>query len=336
MSKIYTIAEIGQAHEGSLGMAHAYIDALNPTGVDAVKFQVHIAEAESSIHEPFRLKLSSQDATRLDYWKRMEFTRDQWNELKKHCEDTGLDFIASPFSNLAVSLLQAIGTEKYKVGSGEINNMLLMKRLAETKKEIILSSGMSSLSELDDTIRFMKTQQNKLSLLQCTTAYPTHPTQWGLNVIDVFKKRYNLPIGFSDHSGDIFACVAAACAGAEILEFHTVFDKRMYGPDTNSSITMDQVKMLVKGVRDIEIAFQNPCDKADTTDFEEVKSIFEKSLAVNKNKFKGERLHYEDLEAIKPRGFGISPQRYAQIIGKRLSIDLKQWDFITENALYEA
>src|SRR5680860_1878673 len=109
------IAEIAQAHEGSIILAHSYIEALSKTGVEAVKFQVHIAEAESSIHEPFRVKLASKDKTRFDYWKRMEFTLQQWKELKKHCDEAGVEFLASPFSNAAVDLLEEVGVKRYKI-----------------------------------------------------------------------------------------------------------------------------------------------------------------------------------------------------------------------------
>jgi len=201
--KPYLIAEIAQAHDGSLGILHSYIDAVAKTGVQAIKFQMHIAEAESSIHEPFRIKFSKEDATRYDYWKRMEFSLDQWKEIKKHCDDAGLDFICSPFSNLAVDWLEEIGVHTYKIGSGEVNNLLLLEKIAQTGKPVIISSGMSSFAELDETVNFLKSKNTQFSILQCTTAYPTKPEQYGLNVIGELKKRYDVPIGFSDHSSKI-------------------------------------------------------------------------------------------------------------------------------------
>ncbi len=329
MPDIYIIAEIAQAHDGSLGMAHAYIDALATTGVDAIKFQVHIAEAESSVYEHFRVKFSFQDKTRMDYWKRIEFTRDQWAELKRHCTSKKLDFIASPFSNTAVDLLQSIGVDKFKVASGEVSNKLLLKHLSGTGKEIFMSSGMSSMAELDDSVGFLMNRSTKLSLLQCTSAYPTHPSQWGLNLISHFRERYQIPVGFSDHSGDIFACLAAVSHGAELIEFHTVFDKRIFGPDTTSSITVDQAAMLVTGARQISQALQNPVDKNNLTDIIGIKQIFEKSLAVNQNLPAGHLLTFDDLEAKKPRDRGISADKYEQIIGRQLSRDLRQWEFLT-------
>ncbi|GJM33440.1 MAG: N-acetylneuraminate synthase [Saprospiraceae bacterium] len=329
------IAEIGQAHDGSLGTAHAYIDAVASTGVDAIKFQTHIAEAESSEFEPFRIKFSLQDSTRIDYWKRMEFTLEQWKGLKKHCEEVGLEFISSPFSNAAVDLLENIGVQRYKIGSGEVNNWLMLKKIARTQKPIILSSGMSSFEELDQTVNFLKPFGNSLSILQCTTAYPTLPQQWGLNVIADLKQRYRLPIGFSDHSGNIPACLAAAALGADLFEFHVVFDKRQFGPDTAASITIDQTKELVQGICAIQTALQHPIDKTDNSAFGSLKNIFEKSLAVNKSLPLGHVLGFNDLEAKKPSGKGMPANRFEKVIGKALNKDLQKWSFLNESDIDE-
>ncbi len=322
------IAEIGQAHEGSLGIAHSYIDALAETGVDVVKFQTHIAEAESSIFEPFRVKFSYEDTTRFDYWKRMEFTIEQWAGLKKHCEDKGLEFMSSPFSNAAVDLLERVGVQKYKIGSGEVSNFLMLEKIARTGKAIFLSSGMSSFTELDATMHFLKPFGNNISILQCTTAYPTQPTQWGLNLITELKTRYNLPVGFSDHSGDIYAGLAAVTMGASILEFHVVFDKRMFGPDTPASLNLDQIKQLVKGVRQLETALSVTVDKEQNEHFQPLKAIFEKSLAVNKNLSVGHSISVDDLEAKKPKGYGINAMDFQIIIGKKLKRSLSAWEFL--------
>lgn len=335
MSRSFIIAEIGQAHEGSLGIAHSYIDALAGTGVDAVKFQTHIADAESSSHEPFRVKFSYEDNTRMDYWRRMEFTADQWAGLKLHCEEKNMEFLSSPFSNAAVELLDKIGVSRFKVGSGEVNNLLMLQRIAETGKSIILSSGMSSFDELDKTINFLKKFKNSLSVLQCTTSYPAKPEEWGLNVLGELRERYNLPTGFSDHSGDIFACLAATTLGADILEFHATFDRRIFGPDTSSSLTIDQISLLVKGVRDIETAKGNMVNKGDNSKFAPLKSIFEKSLAVNKDLEKGHIVTLGDLEAKKPKQYGINAEDYTRVIGRSIKRSMNKWEFLTEKDINE-
>lgn len=328
MSNPYIIAEIGQAHEGSLGIAHSFIDALASTGVDAIKFQMHIAEAESSEFEPFRVKFSYEDETRFDYWKRMGFTLEHWKELKKHCDEVGLEFLCSPFSNLAVDWLEEIGVKRYKIGSGEVNNLLILERISQTGKPIILSSGMSSFDELDATVAFLKSKNNDFSILQCTTAYPTQPEQYGLNIIQELKSRYNVTVGYSDHSTKIETCIAATALGAEILEFHVIFDRKQFGPDSKSSLTIDETASLVSAVKNIKTALANPIDKNNNAKFSDLKQIFEKSLALNKNLPKGHILTFSDLEAKKPKGYGIDALKFRDVIGKKLTFDKNQWDFL--------
>lgn len=329
----YIIAEIGQAHEGSLGILYSYIDALATTGINAVKFQMHIAEAESSEYEPFRVKFSLEDETRYAYWKRISFSFIQWKGIKQHCDVLGLDFICSPFSNLAVDWLEELGVTQYKIGSGEVNNFLILKKIAQTGKPIIVSSGMSSYEELDQTVAFLKERNVDFSILQCTTAYPTMPEQYGLNVIQELKDRYNVPIGFSDHSARMETCIAATALGAKILEFHVVFDRQLFGPDAKSSLTIAETKGLVIAVRNIATALSHPIDKNNNQNFANLKQIFEKSLAVNKDLPLNHILSLDDLEAKKPKGYGLDACRFQEIIGKTLNKELKQWDFVNEEDL---
>ena len=329
------IAEIGQAHEGSLGIAHSYIDAMALAGVNAIKFQTHIAEAESSKFEPFRVKFSYEDDTRFDYWKRMEFSEDQWVGLKIHCDELGIEFLSSPFSLAAIDLLERVGVKRYKVGSGEVNNHLMLEYLAKTGKPVLLSSGMSSFEELDDSVALLKAFDTPLSIFQCTTSYPTQPENWGLNVIDDLKQRYGVPVGYSDHSGDIFACLFAAAQGAELFEFHAVYDRSMFGPDAKSSLTPAEVSKLVKGLRQYEQSLLNPVDKSSNSQYSELKGIFEKSLAVNKDLPAGHVLRLEDLETKKPKGKGINAAEFQKILGARLARPLSKWEFLNKTDLDE-
>ena len=326
--RVKLIAEIAQAHNGSLATAHQYIDALANTGIDAIKFQTHIAEAESSIYEPFRVKFSKQDKTRFDYWKRMEFSLEQWVDLKQHCDEVGLEFMSSPFSNAAVDLLEQVGVKTYKIGSGEVNNFLLLEKIAQTGKSIILSSGMSSFDELDKTVEFLKSKHVEFSILQCTTSYPTKPEEYGLNVIQELKSRYHVPVGFSDHSAKIETSIAAVVLGVDILEFHAVFSRNDYGPDVTSSLTIEDIKMLSEAIRNIEKAQRHPVDKSDNSKFSELKSIFEKSLAINKDLKTGHIIEFSDLEAKKPANKGIPASNFETTIGKQIIKSMKQWDFL--------
>ncbi len=325
------IVEIGQAHEGSLGILHSYIDAIADTGANAIKFQTHIAEAESSALEPFRINFSYEDASRFDYWKRMSFTKEQWIGIKQHCDEKEIEFISSPFSQAAVDLLESINVQRYKIGSGEVNNFLMLEKIAKTGKPIILSSGMSSYEELDKAVQFIGEFGNDLSILQCTTSYPTPAERIGLNVIGELKQRYpDHEIGLSEHTGRIATCTAAIALGASILEFHAVFDRRMFGPDAASSLTIDEVKELVTAVRFLEKALQHPIDKTDIGPYVELKKIFEKTLAINKDLKKGHVLTFDDLEAKKPALQGIAASSFRSVLGRKLSKDKQQFEFLKE------
>jgi N-acetylneuraminate synthase len=265
----------------------------------------------------------------------MEFPLEQWKSLKQHCDDVGLEFMSSPFSNAAVDLLEEVGVKSYKIGSGEVTNLLLLEKIAQTNKPVILSSGMSSYEELDKTVAFLKLKQVAFSILQCTTSYPTKPEQYGLNVIKELKSKYQVPVGFSDHSAKIETCIAAVTLGAEIIEFHAVFNKSMFGPDVSSSLTIQEIKKLVSSIRNIESALEHPIQKNDNTSFKDLKTIFEKSLAVNKDLEKGHILKFTDLEAKKPANKGIAAKEFETVIGKKIKRDLKQWDFLTIDDINE-
>lgn len=330
MSKeVFIIAEIAQAHDGSLGILHSYIDALSKTGINAIKFQTHIADAESSLLEPFRVNFSYEDATRFAYWKRMSFTLEQWHGIKKHCDEVGLEFMSSPFSQAAVDLLEEVGVQRYKIGSGEVTNFLILEKIAKTGKPIILSSGMSSFAELDEAVQFITSFGNDLTVMQCTTSYPTPAEKVGLNVIPELIQRFpNATIGLSEHTGKIYSCIAATALGAKALEFHAVFDRRMFGPDATSSLTIDEITQLVEGVRSIEASLNNPIDKTDNSEYSSLKKIFEKTLAVNKDLIAGHVLSFNDLEAKKPAKQGISATEFRNVIGKTLKVEKTKYDFL--------
>ncbi|MCC6818884.1 MAG: N-acetylneuraminate synthase family protein [Bacteroidia bacterium] len=328
-TSVEIIAEIAQAHDGSLGIAHSYIDAIAETGVDTVKFQMHIAHAESSSFEQFRVNFSYEDKSRYDYWDRMGFEFEHWVGLKKHCEDKGLNFLCSPFSMKAVEWMENLEVDRYKIASGEVNNLLMLEAIAKTGKKILLSSGMSDYSELLNASSFIANHGGNLdAVFQCTTAYPTPPDKYGLNVIPELKTHFNAKVGLSDHSGEIYAPLAATVLGAQLLEMHVVFDKKMFGPDASSSLTINDFKQLVDGVRKIEIALNSPVEKNTTDQFKEMKLLFGKSLSMKRSIKAGETLKFEDLETRKPGNMGIKASDYSNVIGKVIQKDLLEGDFI--------
>lgn len=312
------IAEVAQAHDGSLGTAHAFIDAIAGTGADAVKFQTHIAGAESTPDEPWRVKFSPQDATRFDYWKRMEFTEEQWIGLKRHADESGLIFLSSPFSFEAVDLLNRIGTAAWKIPSGETANVPMLDHMISTGLPIILSTGMSPLSEVDFAVNRVKERDVPLAILQCTTAYPCPPEKVGINMIAFFKRRYDCSVGLSDHSGTIYPGLAAAAIGIQVLEVHLTLSREMFGPDVPASITTDELRQLVKGIRFIEKMMANPVDKeAMAQDAKELRNMFTKSIVARRNIEAGTILTHNDVTLKKP-GTGIPAAHLPKIVGRRL------------------
>lgn len=312
------IAEVAQAHDGSLGMAHAYIDAIADTGADAVKFQTHIAAAESSPAEPWRVAFSKQDATRYQYWQRMEFTEEQWAGLAQHARDRDLIFLSSPFSVEAVELLNRIGMPAWKVASGEVNNPLLLESMIATGHPILLSSGMSRYSEMDEAVEAIRRGGNHLAIFQCTTAYPTAPEDVGLNILGELAERYRCPVGLSDHSATIYAPLAAVTLGAAIIEVHATLSRRMFGPDVPASLTIEELTSLVSGTAFISKAISCPVDKeARASGLEELRRTFGKSLWPRTAIAEGTILSNEHLCAKKP-GTGIPAADVRQVVGSQL------------------
>jgi N-acetylneuraminate synthase len=327
----YIIAEIGQAHDGSLGTAFAYIDAVAEAGVNAVKFQTHIANEESTKHEQFRVRVFPQDKTRYDYWKRMEFSKSQWKELRNYTIEKGLDFLSTPFSEAAVKLLDELDVPAFKVGSGDTTNEVLLDSMVKTGKPILISSGMSSYDELTNSIDKIKKAGSKCAVFQCTTSYPCNPEDIGYNVLEEFKSRYAVPVGLSDHSGTIFPSLASVALGVDMIEVHAVFSKRCFGPDTKSSLTIEELTELVKGVRFIEKGLLQPVDKNSAAEERaETKKIFSRSAFFIKDKKSGEILTADDFAMKKPGG-GLDLDMAKSLIGRELKVNKYFDDYLTED-----
>jgi len=330
---VFIIAEVAQAHDGSLGAAHAYIDAAADAGVDAIKFQTHIASAESTAQEPFRAKVFPQDKTRYGYWKRMEFSPEQWRELADHARQRGLVFLSSPFSFEAMDILLDCDVGAWKVASGEVCNTPMVRRMAETGLAVLLSSGMSGWDELDRVTGMLVEMDAAFAVFQCTTAYPCPPEAWGLNLVPQMIGRYGCPVGLSDHSGTIAPCLAAVTLGASLLEFHVTFDRKMFGPDVPASLTFEQAAEMVDSVRRLSRALSSPVDKdAQAAVAQPLREIFTKSVVPARALAAGTVLSADDL-ALKKPGTGIPAGKYDEVIGRRLRRDVEADELISMDDL---
>jgi N,N'-diacetyllegionaminate synthase len=329
----WVVAEVAQAHDGSFGMAHAFIDAIAHAGADAVKFQTHIAAAESTTAEPWRVKFSPKNETRYEYWKRMEFAEEQWHTLKRHAGERSLAFLSSPFSIEAVEILKRVGVAAWKVASGELSNGPMLDRMLATGQPMILSSGMSTWDELDAAVAKVQATGHDLTVLQCSSIYPTPPEKLGLNLLAQLRTRYGCKVGLSDHSGTVFAGLAAAALGADMIEVHVTFSREAFGPDVSASLTLGELRELVDGVRFIRNSLAHPVDKDGMAgELAPLRRLFTKSIAALMDLPSGAALNESNIGLRKP-GTGLRADRLPGVYGRKLRRPLAAGTLITEDDL---
>lgn len=318
MTKVQIIAEIGSVHDGSFGNAIKLIEAAAKCGADVVKFQTHIAEAETLPNAPMPSYFRGEP--RMDYFRRTGFSMGQWRELKAVCEANDVSFLSSPFSFEAVDLLEQLDVDAYKVPSGEVSNIPLLEYLAETKRPVLLSSGMSDWSEVDAAVAAL-VGGGPVTVMQCSSAYPCPPEQVGLNVLAEMRARYGLPVGYSDHTTGPAAPLAAVTLGAAVIEKHFTFSRLMYGSDAANSMEPADFTLMCKHIREIERMLASPVNKGDAGAYGEMKRIFEKSIVTAGPLAAGTTITLRDLAFKKP-GDGIPAAEYPNIVGKRLVREL--------------
>ncbi len=312
---VFIIAEVGSVHDGSFGNALKLIEAAAACGVDAVKFQTHIPEAETLPDAPMPPYFKGEP--RFAYFKRTGFTLEQWKELKAHCDARDVMFLSSPFSEEAVDLLEEVGMEQYKIPSGEVTNIPMLEKIARLGKPVVLSSGMSSWEELDRAVEVIQRHGAPLTVLQCTSEYPCPYEKVGINVMLEMKRRYGVPVGLSDHTLTNYAVFAAVTLGAAVIEKHFTFSRLMYGSDARHSLEPDEMRDLVQGVRAIETMLAHPVEKR-AEPYREMKEIFEKSMVAAVDIPAGTVLTRE-MVAFKKPGTGISAARLDEFVGRKVA-----------------
>lgn len=333
INSVWIIAEVGSVHDGSFGNAKKLIELAAECGADAVKFQTHLPQAETLRDAPMPPYFKGEP--RYEYFSRTGFTPDQWAMLAEHARNQGIEFLSSPFSIEAVDLLEQIGMAHYKIPSGEVTNIPLLTRVGETGKPVLLSSGMSSWCEMDAAISAVRCFHDRLLVMQCTTSYPCPVERVGLNILDEMHTRWGLPVGYSDHSLDNYACFAAVARGATVIEKHLTFSRKMYGSDAPHSAEPAQFSDLVKGIRDISAMLRHPVDKDDLVPYSEMKQIFQKSIVAIQDIPDGAVIRREMLGFKKP-GAGIPPGKVEELIGRRTCRFVSQNTMILEEYLEQS
>lgn len=328
---VLVIAEVGSVHDGSFGNAQKLIEVASQCRADAVKFQTHIAAAETLRNAPMPAYFEGEP--RYEYFERTGFRREQWQALKSYCHEKEIEFLSSPFSIEAVELLESIDVSRYKIPSGEVSNLPLLVVIAQTGKPVLLSSGMSSWAELDEAVNTILRHHSQLTVLQCTSEYPCPYEEVGLNAMLEMRDRYGLPVGLSDHTLTPYASLAAVVLGAAVIEKHLTFSRRMYGSDARHSLEPHEFAELVTGIRAVETMIASKVDKdATAVRLQEMKNIFEKSVVSLADISAGTVITAEMVGVKKP-GTGIPARRLRGVIGRCLLRDIAKDTILQEEDL---
>jgi N,N'-diacetyllegionaminate synthase len=332
-NKTFVIAEAGVNHNGSLKKALKLIDAAVSAGANAIKFQTFKPENLATEYAPkakYQKHKSQKKETQLQMLKKLEFTDSMHEACFKKCKKKKIIFISSAFDIESLCYLKKFKLSYYKVPSGEIINTPYLEVLGKLRKKIILSTGMSSISEIKKAIKTLSingTKKKNITLMQCTSAYPAPYDEINLNTIATLKNIFKLNIGFSDHSLGIQASIAAVALGAKVIEKHLTLNKKLKGPDHRASLDPKEFKFMVQSIRIIEKTLGDKRKKITKTEKKNI-SIIRKSIVAKKNIKKGERFTKENITTKRPAE-GLSPINWKNVIGRKATRNFNYDDFIS-------
>jgi len=328
--KTFIIAEAGVNHNGSVSLAKKLIEVASHAGADAIKFQTFVAEEGISIHAPkadYQTKLTPENETQIEMIKRLELSYDAHVELIAHCRTHGIEFLTTVCDIKSVYLLDEFDLPLYKIASCDIVNIPLLRQIARRKKKVILSTGMSTLAEVDQAVRELeKNGVADIVLLHCTTEYPCPSEEVNLYKMVTLKNTFGLPVGFSDHSEGITASLAAVALGAEVLEKHITTDRSLEGPDHKASIAPDTLSSMVEAVREVEKNLGSYNFSPTASEMRNLEVMRRKIVAAREIK-KGENFSLDNIAFKRAEG-GITPNYCDLIIGKAASKNYQQDDII--------
>jgi len=322
----FIIAEAGVNHNGSIEKAKKLIDAAVEAGVDAVKFQTFNTDKLVTKNAPkanYQNETTDKDESQYNMLKKLELSKKDHDILLEYCSEKNIKFMSTPFSFDTVDLLEEIGIDIYKIGSSDTNNLPLLKYIATQNKPIILSTGMSNLTEVSEAVdTIKKTGNNNLVLLHCVSNYPADYENVNLKVMNTMKKAFNLIVGYSDHTLGIEVPIAAVAMGAKVIEKHFTLDKNMEGPDHKASLNPEELEQMVNSIRNIEKSLGASTKKPTINEIDN-KNKVRKSLVINKKMNKNEIIKKENIEIKRP-GTGIEPKFLDIINGMKLIRDVKE------------
>lgn len=326
---VFVIAEAGVNHNGNINIAKKLVDAAALSGADAIKFQTFKAESLVTKDAPKAKyqKSNTGDGNQYDMLKKLELSMEEHIILKDYCEKRGIMFISTPFDFESVDLLEKIDIPLYKVSSGDLTNIPLLKYIAKLNKPMIISTGMANLGEVEEAVK--EVGNSEMTLLHCTSNYPTDYEDVNLNAMITLKNAFKLPVGYSDHTIGIEVPIAAVAMGAKVIEKHFTLDKNMEGPDHKASLNPEEFKQMVNSIRNIEKSLGNGIKRCNKSE-EDTRRVARKSIIASKKIKFGETISYENIVFKRP-GNGISPLFANIVIGKKAIRDIEIDELITFN-----
>lgn len=329
MNRTLVIAEAGVNHNGSVKTAMAMIDAAKDAGADIVKFQTFKSEKVVSKYAPQAeyQKENAKADNQLAMIKKLELTYDDFMLLSNYASKSDIKFLSTPFDLDSIEFLDSLNMPFWKVPSGEITNYPYLVKIAETKRDIVMSTGMSEEKEIANAIKVLKDNGcGKITLLHCNTAYPTPFYDVNLKAMLYLREKFHLSVGYSDHTIGIEIPIAAVALGAQIIEKHFTLDRNMIGPDHKASIEPDELKSMVTNIRHVEQALG--IEKKIVTESERVNMAVARKSIVAKRVIKRGEIFSTDNLSVKRPGTGISPMEWPNIIGKTSNKDYREDELI--------
>lgn len=330
MKKVCIIAEAGVNHNGRIDLAKEMIRVAKDAGVDYVKFQTFRPQnlvSKFAEKAEYQKKSTGSEESQLKMLEKLTLSDEDYFSLKSYCDERQIGFISTPFDLDSIALLEQINMDFWKIPSGEITNLPYLEAIARTGKKVVLSTGMSEISEVQEAISVLEKNGTKeIILLHCNTQYPTPFQDVELLAMTDLKKKTGKRVGYSDHSLGIEVPIAAAALGAEVIEKHFTLDRSMEGPDHLASLEPEDLKNMVKAIRNIEQALGNGVKKVSSSEMEN-KNIARKSIIAKCNIQKGEVFTEANLTTKRP-GNGISPMKWYEILGKKATRDFSKDELI--------
>jgi len=332
MTKVFIIAEAGVNHNGCIQTAKKLIDVAAESGVDAVKFQTFKAEnlvSKNAQKAEYQKQTTEANESQFEMIKKLELDVDTHKELMDYCASKKILFLSTPFDHDSIDLLDALKLDIFKIPSGEITNFPYLRHIGSLNKQVILSTGMADLGEIEDALDILiaaGTAKDKITILHANTEYPTPMEDVNLKAMQTIATAFSMDVGYSDHTLGIEVDIAAVAMGAKVIEKHFTLDRMMEGPDHKASLEPGELKAMVQGIRNIEKALGNGIKKPSNSESKNI-AIARKSIVAIKSIKQGEVINETNL-AIKRPGTGISPMRWDEIVGSIAQKDYREDELI--------